>query len=404
MGRTPHVLYLGWWPDTADALARHGGETTFVVPAADAGEPARHGSAGRVVVVPDATRLDDVAAGLLRASVDVRGFDVVCSEHEECIVPAAVLAAAYDRPGLPVDTAVALRDKAVQKRRVRAAGVPAAGCRTVTSVSGLPDPAAPYVVKPLAGVSTQLTFVVRDRESLDRARAAIAASGQPGPWLVEEFVEGVELHVDGVVREGVPLFAGVSRYLQNVIEIQNGRMMGSVTVDPASGLYDRVREPVAAALTAIGHTDGVFHMELFDQGDRLVFSECAGRVGGGMIPETTRVKFGVDLYDEWARAVLGLPAGVAPDRGQAARPYGWVHLPARPGRVRSMPGLDELRRRPGVAAARLRVGPGDVVPDLRAASNIRAGTVMMSGESEESLAAEMRALTEWFRDRVRVEP
>jgi hypothetical protein len=44
------------------------------------------------------------------------------------------------------------------------------------------------------------------------------------------------------------------------------------------------------------------------------------------------------------------------------------------------------------------------VPDARTASNIRAGTVMMSGESEEGLAAEMRALTEWFGDQVRVEP
>ena len=88
--------------------------------------PARHGFTGRVVIVPDPDRLDDVVSGLLRAAIDVREFDCVCSENETGIVPAAILAAAYGRAGLPVATAVALRDKVIQNRRIRAAGIPVA--------------------------------------------------------------------------------------------------------------------------------------------------------------------------------------------------------------------------------------------------------------------------------------
>src|SRR4051812_22058445 len=98
--RTP-VLYLGWWDDAADALTRHHCDTTFVVGAHDSEAPAKHGFTGRVVVVPDATRVDDVVAGLLRACIDVDSFEFVCTEYEECIVPAAVLAQAYGKAGLP---------------------------------------------------------------------------------------------------------------------------------------------------------------------------------------------------------------------------------------------------------------------------------------------------------------
>lgn len=401
---TTRVLYLGWWSDAADVLARHGCEAAFVVPAAEREAPARHGFTGPVVVVPEVTRLDDVVAGLIRDGVDPRGFDVICSEHEECIVPAAVLAAAYGRAGLTMDTAVALRDKLVQKRLVRNAGLPVAGCRTVHALDE-PGVVPPFVVKPLSGVSTQHTYVVRGQEALERVTAVLAASGRQGPWLVEEYMTGGEMHADGVVRDGRLLFLGLSRYLQNLIEIQDGGLVGSVTVDPGAhpGLYRQVRELASAALKALGHTDGVFHMELFDQGDRLAFSECAGRIGGGMVLETTAAKFGVDLYDEWARAVLGRPSAIGRDRRYDTRAHGWVHLIARPGRVRAMPAADDVRDRPCVTDVQMRVGPGDTVQDSATASNARAATVSVAGETEDGLAGEMRALARWFRDRVHVE-
>ncbi len=406
-GDRTRVLYLGWSNEAADALARHHCDTTFVVAAPDAEGPAKHGVAGRaVVVVPDPTRVDDVVAGLMRESIDGHDFEFVTTEHEQCIVPAAVLAEAYGQVGLPVFTAVALRDKFVQKSLVRAAGIPTARCRTVIDVADLrsTDTPRPFVVKPLAGAGTRLTYAVRDQESLDSAASGIASSGQHGPWLIEEYVRGGELHVDGVVRDGTIGFLGVGRYLQNLIGIRRGGVVGSLVVDPDTHprLYRRARELTAGVLGALGHTDGVFHLEAFDQGDRLVFGECAGRIGGGMIWEVAGVKFGVDLYDEWARAVLGRPSGISAGRCPDGRPYGWVHLSARPGRVVSIPGPDDLRMQPGVVAAQVSVEPGDTVPDATTASSFRAARVMMTGASEDLLAEEMRTLAQWFRNQVQV--
>jgi hypothetical protein len=404
-GRIP-VLHLGWWDNTADSLAAHDCDTTFVVATADADAPGRYGFTGRTVIVPDPDRLDDVVAGLQRASVDVRDFYCVCSEYETGIVPAAILAAAYGRAGLPVATAVALRDKMVQKRLVRQAGIPVADCRTITSIGELSnvDIQMPFVVKPLNGSSTNLTYVARDGRSRRTAIDAITASGKQGPWLVEQFMPGSELHVDGVVRHGCLLFLVVSRYLQNVIEIQHGGLVGSVTVDSVSHprLYSQAHDLASTALRALGYTDGVFHLEAFEHDDRLAFSECAGRIGGGMVLETTRAKFGVDLYDEWTRSVLGRPSGIAVDRQSDPRPHGWVQLTARPGLIVAMPSPDEVRARPGIVAVQPCLKVGDVVPDLGQASNHRVARVVMRGATEEGLAQDMRAFVRWFDGQVRV--
>lgn len=401
------VLYLGWWNEASDALARHGCQTTFVVSASDAQAPGRHGFTGRVVVVPDATRVDDVVSGLAREGIEVGEFEVVCTEYEQCIVPAAVIAQAYRRTGMAVRTAIALRDKLVQKRLVRHAGLAAARCQTVIDTAGLTAATVrtPFVVKPLAGAGTQLTYAVRDARSLRRAAERIAESEQPGPWLVEEFVAGSELHLDGVVRDGTVLFLACNRYLQNLIDIQDGGITGSVALDPDRHhhLYDRAHELVTMSLKALGHGDGVFHLEAFEQDERLVFSECAGRIGGGMIWETTLARFGVDLYDEWARAALGLPTGLSSSRPPDPRPHGWVHLSARPGRVVAIPGVDDLCAQPGVLAAQVSLGCGDTVPDSTLASHFRAARAIMTAESEEAVADGMQSLVRWFRDQVQVQ-
>ncbi|WP_410657546.1 acetyl-CoA carboxylase biotin carboxylase subunit family protein [Amycolatopsis sp. lyj-112] len=356
-------------------------------------------------MVSDPARVDDVVSGLLRESVDAREFDIVCSEYETCIVPAAVLAEAFGLAGIPITTAVALRDKMVQKNLVRSAGIPVAECRTVVSATDLAiaDGDSPFVVKPLAGSCSQLTYSVRDGESLERAKSAIASSGQHGPWLVEEFMAGDELHFDGVVRHGEVRFLGISRYLQNVIDIRNGGLVGSVTVDPttSASLYEQALELTTGSLEALGHTDGVFHLEVFEHEGRLAFSECAGRIGGGMVYETTQAKFGVDLYDEWARAVLGLPSAISAGRSDTS-PYGWVQLIAHPGRVTSMPDSDDLRAYRGVVAVQGNLRVGDTVPDVSAASHLRAARVVMRGEDENGLADDMRGLAAWFSDQVKV--
>jgi hypothetical protein len=395
------VLVLGWWQDVAAVLDRYGCEVTFAMSGADVAEANRGGFTGTVVPVGDPTKVDDVLAGLARQDLQPQEFDVICSEHEPCIVPAAILATVADRPGMSVGSALALRDKFVQKAAVREAGVAVAGCRVVPDAEGLAEVPLPFVVKPTAGSCTQFTYPVHDES--DRAWVRRTLATVPGPWLVEEFITGGELHLDGVVRGGDVLFLSVSRYLDNVIDIRLGGLVGSVILDPVRyrELYREARELMTGSLRAIGHRDGVFHAEAFEQADRLVFSECAGRIGGGMVLDSIRAKFGVDLYDEWARSVLAQPSGLSSTALHVdPRPFGWVHLLAPAGLATSVPSTEDLCRRPDVVVGEAILKPGDTVPDSKSASNIRAGRVTMTGTDEEGCAANLRALVDWFHGQV----
>jgi hypothetical protein len=80
-----------------------------------------------------------------------------------------------------------------------------------------------------------------------------------------------------------------------------------------------------------------------------------------------------------------------------------VQLPGRPGRVVAIPSLADLLRRPGVVAAQVKLEPGHIVPDSTAASHFRAARVVMTGDTEDTLADDMRTLAGWFADQMQVE-
>ncbi|MGW4565444.1 ATP-grasp domain-containing protein, partial [Streptomyces sp. NPDC004561] len=382
----------------------HGAEVTCVHrPGEDRAAPAPAG-VYRSVPVPDPRSVEDVLAGLLREGRVPGDYDIVCSQHEFTLVTAAVTEGATR--WMDPSTAVRLRDKAVQKEAVRRAGIPVARCRVIGDIGELPGAAElPAVVKPLAGAATRHTYVLDSAESVERAVRGVEAEGAGGPWLVEEFVSGDELMLDGVVREGKVVFLSVSRYLHNAIRVRSGAIVGAVALDPTvhEDLYARATRLCDGALDALGHREGVFHLEAFRQADRLVFSECGGRVSGGKAFVVIREKFGVDLHDEWARAVLGLPScALAAER--SPRGYGHVFL-AVPGggRIVSLPGADQVMARDGVVLADLAARPGDVLADPRRASDSGAGAAVVAGADEEEVARRLTGLARWFAGAVTVE-
>lgn len=398
------VLMIGWYAPAYVALTSHRARLVTVVDTAAMSKAHVHDPNGTFVIVPDAGDVEQVLAGLARAGIALDGFDVVCTIGEYSIVAAALLAAYAGAAGMHVPTAIALRDKFVQKRLVRAAGLPVAEARVANLLSDLLGEQLPYpiVVKPLTGAGSKDTHVVLDSTVLD-SLAEDDRKAPRGPWMVEEFITGKELHLDGVVRAGDIQALSVSRYLQNVIDIKSGGLVGSVVIDADHGadLYKKAESLISAVLRALGHADGIFHAEAFERDGELIFSECGGRIGGGMIQETTLRRFGVNLADEWARAALGRSAGrpVEP----SAQQCGFIQLPAPIGIARQVPSEAEVLEQPGCLEATITLTPGSETPDLTAASNMRAGRVVVGGDSEEQVRERLLAVAAWFSDSVVVE-
>lgn len=391
------VLCLEWGAGPVGAMRDLGVAVTCVAAIGDPGVPDRLPVNVQVVSVRDHSRVEDVLAGLASAGLTPADFTAVGTDDEFSVVTAAVLAALGGARGMPVPVALALRDKLEQKRLVRAAGLPTARCALAGSLAEAKGVGVepPLVIKPPAGAGTQRTWAVHTADDL------AAMPDEPGPWLVEEFVPGEELHVDGVVRAGVLVVAVVSRYLHNVIGVRDGDLVASTTVEDPD-LVERATELTAAALAALGHRDGVFHLEAFHDNDSLVFGECAGRIGGGMVAETVLAKSGVDLYAEQAAALLGVPSpavvSTTPDV------LGWANLPVPAGRITRLPSQAEIAARPGVAAAQVWKRAGDVVSDPSGGSHLLAAKVMVRAPSAEAAREALTGTAAWFADTAQVVP
>ncbi|QIK76797.1 ATP-grasp domain-containing protein [Nocardioides piscis] len=407
----PRVLLLGWKPEAAaKQLHELGARVVCVASLPEADAAFRAECVEEVVPVADPSNVEQVLAAVARAGYSLTQFDVVAGAYEFTVVPAAVVGQLAGARAQPVAVALALRDKLLQKTLVRSAGVAVARCEACESPDAVVEAiervgGLPVVVKPLAGAGARDTYRLSSMVEVEEWVGAAAAE----PCLVEEFVDGRELHLDGVVREGHVGVLAVSRYLSNVIDIRQGADVASVCLPPARNveLYAHAHSLVGQALHALGHLDGVFHLEAFEQSEGgLVFSECAGRVGGGRIDEVIRLATGVDLYRHWALAALGQIAHdcssattIVPD----AQTYGFAHLTAPRGRIVSLPGTEELLERTGIVHAELKLSPGMSMDDSSRDSNTRAGRIIVRGSDPASVVDTLTDAVRWFRSAVVVD-
>ncbi|MFE0020207.1 acetyl-CoA carboxylase biotin carboxylase subunit family protein [Amycolatopsis sp. NPDC059021] len=388
-----NVLLIGWRPEAVRALHTLGAEVTCVLSAGEDHEREGVLDDAHVVPVRNPADTESTLAGLQRSGVSPAAFDVVCSQYEFTLVNASVLGGPL-APHRPED-ALLLRDKDLQKRRIRAAGIPVADSALVVRPGDLAAFDQPRgVLKPLAESGTR--GVQAWRSPAERAGLAREFDVAAGPWLAEEWIDGPELHLDGIVRDGRVLFISVGRYLDNVLAIRQGGIVATVVQHPSvcEKLYDRCRELAESCMAALRHRDGVFHLEVFENGDRLVFGECGGRIPGGSFDEMIRRQHGVDLHDEWARAVLELDSAAVPEVADGW--YGDLFLATGPGVLRSCPGEAEILAQPGVRHVVLRARLGDTLSDAAAASNVNAGSAVVEGIDEHDAADRIRRLASWF--------
>jgi hypothetical protein len=166
---------------------------------------------------------------------------------------------------------------------------------------------------------------------------------------------------------------------------------------------------VTAVLHALGHLDGVFHLEAFSTAKGLVFSECAGRVAGGKIDSVVAAATGVDLHKEWVNAALGRPMTEITPRSPESS-YGQLRLVAgvlesgeptgRQGghETCSIPSEAEVLAQASVLEASLAYpGPAKAI-DATAASNLGHGWVMATGQDPRLLAKRLNEIADWFME------
>lgn len=332
----------------------------------------------------DTLRLDTTDPAAVRAAC--AGLDGpvvgVTSSSEYAIATASEVARALGLPHPDPDAVRACRDKAAQRARLQAAGVPGAGY----AAAGTPQEAAaaavrigyPVVVKPVAGSGSVATRrCAGPAEVMAAARAVLdAAPGELGlppqdAVLVEEYLTGDEYSVETFDRQVVGVtrkHLGPEPYF-----VETGHDFPAPLPEPARAALG---DAALAALAGLGLLRGPAHVELrrTTTGPRIV--EVNPRLAGGMIPRMVQEATGIDLIGQTVAAVAGRAGPLAPTRDRAAA-IRFLVADA-PGRLVEVAGLAEARRVPGVVLVGLTRQPGDELV-LRHSFQDRLGYVIATG-------------------------
>ena len=315
-------------------------------------------------------------------------LDAVVAVDDQGVRTAAL---ASERLGLKANAPHAVartRDKAAMRNALAAAGVPQPAFRH--DVAGAAELGFPVVVKPLSLAASRGVIRADDAEQAAAAAERIRAiTGNPEErLLVESFVPGEEVAVEGLLRGGdLEVLAIFDKpdpldgpYFEETIYVTPSRKPAAV--------QGRVRAIAADAARALGLTEGPVHAELRVDGDRVTLLELAARSIGGLCSRALRFGAGVSLEEVILRHALDLPLD---DLARSDRASGVMMLPIpRAGVLEEVRGQDDARAVPGVAGLEIAIASGRPVVPLPEGDRY-LGFVFARGESPEEVEAALRA-------------
>jgi carbamoylphosphate synthase large subunit len=270
---------------------------------------------------------------------------------EAHILPVARVREACTIPGTSLRTAFLCRDKPAMKEALRAAGVSCAQSLGTASAGEAHEFAErvgyPLIVKPRDSAGASGTFRVTDDEELEQALVSSGLS-QGRSVAIEEFIEGHEGFYDTLTIGGHVVHEFVAHYYPNVLEAMRTRWISpqvAITNRVDSAGYKEVKEMGARVIRALDIGTSATHMEWFFGPKGLKFSEIGCRPPGVLVWDLYNVANDLDLYVEWAKAVVH-----GGTDGRCSRRYATGMIALRPdkdGQVTGHEGVDEMFRKHG---------------------------------------------------------
>jgi len=373
--------------------------------------------AGRELVL-DLGHPDQAAARAAAFAAEHR-VDGVVGVDETAVLTAAHLAERLGVRHHPVAAVAATRDKRRLRLVMAGAGVPQPDFAELPSDAG--DGALsvgvvavggfPAVLKPVSLAASQGVIRVDSLAGLQEATIRLGrlldeldcdAGTAAHPLLLERFVPGVEVAVEGLVRGGRPEVLAVfdkpepldGPYFAETLLVTPSRLL------PAT--HAAVTGLATAAAVALGLRDGPFHAELRVDplgGPRLL--EVAARSIGGLCSRVLHFgDRGMGLEEVILRHACGLPLEAALERsGPAATGVLMLPVPAS-GMLLGVDGVAQAEEVPGIDGVSLSVPRGETVTALPEGDRY-LGFVFAHGDSAADVEASLREA--WRRLHVAVD-
>lgn len=347
-------------------------------------------SSDRAVVVPVSD--PDAAVDAISALDRRRALDAVVAVDDQGVIVAAAAAEKLGLPHNPPDAAAATRNKVEMRARLARAEVTQPEYRLVDDASDAPDAArelgVPVVVKPVALSASRGVVRVDDVDEVESVAGRVAAIQGGGPLLVERYVPGDEVALEGLLHDGelqvLAMFDKpdplVGPYFEETMFVTPSRH-----TEPTQGEIARVTQ---AAAHAIGLRTGPVHAELRVPADGVaVLLEVASRSIGGLCSRALVFGIGVSLEELILRQATGRPLGSL-RRAHVASGVVMLPIPGA-GTLVGVHRVDDVRAMPGVDGVEITIAPGRSVVPLPEGDRY-LGFVFAHGESPDAVETTLR--------------
>ncbi len=324
--------------------------------------------------------------------------DAIVSIDDRGVEIAALASAELSLPHNPPAAVAATRDKLEMRKAWRAGGV----AQPAFAVAGPDeDPAVvagtigfPCVVKPI-GLSASRGVIRADgaealRTAAGRVRAILSAAGQDPeePLLVEEYLPGEEIAVEGILIGGDLQVLAV---LDKPDPLEGPFFEETLFVTPSrhpAGTLEAAIALCRQAAAALGLREGPVHAEvrLTPAGPRML--ELAARSIGGLCGRALRFGLlGLTLETHLLRHALGYPSAITEPASAAA---GVMMLPIpRAGRLEAVHGKTAALAVPGITGLDMTVQVGTELTPLPEGDRY-LGFLFATGAAPDEVEASLR--------------
>lgn len=204
-------------------------------------------------------------------------------------------------------TAAKVSDKSSMKQICREYDIPTSKSIVLQQLdyNALESFRYPLVVKPTDGYSAKGITKVLDKDGLQHAFERALAAGRTKDVIIEEFIDGSEVTIDGYCEDGKAILLSVSN--TEKLKLQD-LFLAYRTWYPATVsdvVHDKIEKTMQKIADACKLKNGPMHCQMIVDGDDIFVLEFCARTGGGAKYTLVRRATGFDPFKPVVDLALG---------------------------------------------------------------------------------------------------
>lgn len=306
----------------------------------------------------------------------------------DCAPTVSAVAEHFSTSAISIKAARNASDKSLMKACFAKAGVPSPKYYLVDSKQNLLDiiheNGFPLVLKPTDGRGSRGVMLLENDFDVDFAFDNSLKNSETKQLIVEEFISGDQLSVEGIFVNGK--YHGIAFADRNYSRLNETKPFiiedGGVIPSKYEGkILEEITQCIEQASNSLGISEGPVKADIVLNDGQPMIIELAARLSGNYLASHhLRWAFGIDLV----KAVINYSLGREIDKNELI-PTKQKFLAARyffpnEGIIESISGADDVAKDPKVKKLEIFRKPGDYQPKIEA--NIhRAGIVRCLGDS-----------------------